>query len=217
MRFQLPSRNRHDGMSIPAALARATRYASKTRFPFVDRFLTVSEAQLASRLPPIARRAAVVSVLLIAMAPIGFSVAGDGPEGPRAALDGMSFVGKLGPDGKPPDSDDILYFRDGQFWSKNCVPCGFRPGAYFVRFVDDGIEFQGEMESEDRGRFHYTGIVRNGQLTAEITWRKDRWYWSIDKAFRFEGKASEISHITSAQRAREIALIAEPGPEDCRL
>jgi hypothetical protein len=44
-------------------------------------------------------------------------------------LDGLDFVGKLCPDGRP-DLDDELQFNDGQFWSATCTSCGFPPGPY---------------------------------------------------------------------------------------
>lgn len=129
----------------------------------------------------------------------------------------MSFVGKLGPDGKPLDRDDILFFRDGQFWSKNCVACSFQPGAYFTRHADGGIEFQGVLESVERGRFSYIGVVRDGRVNARINWRKERWYWSIDKDFRFEGELAPDIDVPSVQQASQLASSAGPKPQDCRL
>lgn len=162
-------------------------------------------------------RALALTALLAAIAPIRFSLGDDGQAVTHGVLDGMSFVGKLGPAGKAPDRDDILYFGDGQFWSKNCVPCGFRPGPYFVRFVGSDIEFQGALESSERGRFQYSGLVRDGRISVEINWRKDRWYWSIDKAFRFEGELAQGIEVAAAEQATRLAEIADPEPEDCPL
>ena len=133
------------------------------------------------------------------------------------ALDGMSFVGKLGPSGEALDRDDILFFRDGQFWSKGCVLCGFQPGAYFARHANGGIEFQGVLESIERGRLSYSGTVRDGRVSARINWRKDRWYWSIDKAFWFEGTLGEGIEASSAEEAARLASVADSAPQDCRL
>ena len=132
-------------------------------------------------------------------------------------LDGMNFVGKLGPAGKPLDRDDTVYFGDGQFWSMGCVRCGFQPGAYYVRNANGGIEFQGVLESIERGRLIYSGTVRDGRISASINWRKDRWYWAIDKAFWFEGVLDGGIEARSPEQAARLASAADSVPEDCRL
>ncbi|MDX1555640.1 MAG: hypothetical protein R3212_06410 [Xanthomonadales bacterium] len=137
------------------------------------------------------------------------------PVSSQGALDGLSFKGKLGPSDRAPDKADVLYFKNGQFWSKICVPCGFPPGPYRARRTDEGIEFEGILESPDRGRFLYTGLVKDGKLVARINWRKERWYWTIDKDFRFEGAQGE-STTASAQDMMRVALAAKPGPDQCR-
>jgi len=35
-------------------------------------------------------------------------------------LDGMTFIGALGPDGKPTDVNDVFVFENGTFVSKEC-------------------------------------------------------------------------------------------------
>ncbi len=137
------------------------------------------------------------------------------PVSSQGALDGLSFEGMFGPADRSPDKADVLYFRNGQFWSKICVPCGFPPGPYRARRPDDGIQFEGVLKSPDRGRFLYTGLVKNGQLVARINWRKERWYWTIDKDFRFEGAQAESTAV-SAQDMTRVALAAKPGPDQCR-
>jgi len=162
------------------------------------------------------RSLSLIGLLVIFAAPLLASGSDDGQPA-RGALDGMSFVGKLGPADKDAGSDDVLYFGEGQFWSKNCVPCGFQPGAYYVREVPGGFEFQGVLESEERGRFRYSGIVRDGRVRADINWRKERWYWTIDKEFRFEGDLSPAAEMGTAEQASRVASAANPEPEDCPL
>lgn len=132
----------------------------------------------------------------------------------RADLDGMMFVGTIGPADGPRDRADTLSFGTGHFWSAICVPCGFLPSAYWVRRVGDAIHFRGEMGSIDRGKFEYTGVVRGKQLSATIHWRKERWYWSIARDFHFEGQLSDSAVTESLrammQRARLAAVQAEP-------
>ena len=133
----------------------------------------------------------------------------------QGVLDGLSFEGMFGPAERSPDKADVLYFRDGLFWSKICVPCGFPPGPYRARRTDEGIQFEGVLESPDRGRFLYSGLVKDGRLVAQVNWRKERWYWTIDKDFRFEGAQGE-STTPSAQDMTRVALAAKPGPKRCR-
>lgn len=133
--------------------------------------------------------------------------------GAHGPLDGMAFVGKIGPRGDP-DIDDVLFFQDGHFWSKACTGCGFAPAPYWIRHVGEGIEFRGFLESADRGRFSYLGLVKNGRITATIKWRKDRWYWSIDRAMGFEGRLADLEDATpTLEAARQAAAV--PAPNNC--
>lgn len=150
---------------------------------------------------------AVVGVLAVAFVPID-AVLGEAPDHAAASqgrLDGMRFVGTFAPEGQPADRKDTLFFSDGHFWSANCVPCGFAPGPYSARAVGDAIHFHGEMKSAERGKFTYVGVVRDGRLSAKIHWHKDRWYWSIDRDFRFEGSIA-ASRVT--ERATSVARTA---------
>lgn len=160
--------------------------------------------------------ARILMALVFLAVPIRTALTAD-PTFSSGALDGMSFVGKLGPAGKPLDRDDTVYFRDGQFWSMGCVRCGFQPGAYYARSANGGIEFQGVLESIERGRLSYSGTVSDGRVSARINWRKDRWYWSIDKAFWFEGTLEEGIEASSAEDAARLASVADSAPRDCRL
>jgi len=137
-----------------------------------------------------------------------------GPAGPPPApvataasgpLDGLAFVGTFGPAGEPADLTDTLYFGDGRFWSENCVPCGFTPGVYWVRYGENGTHFRGRLQSPQSGLFTYEGVVRDdGRIEVDINWRKDRWYWSIDRDFRFVGDLvePETAALAAAPAAR---------------
>ena len=164
---------------------------------------------------------AVLIGLAVAIVPTGLAVSGDAvtsaPETSPAShgrLDGMRFVGMFGPDGQPGDRKDTLYFGDGRFWSANCVPCGFVPAIYWIRLAGDETHFRGEMTSPERGKFTYTGIVRGKRVTAKINWRRERWYWSIDRDFRFEGVLSEEAMTESAARAKQRAESAGSDARD---
>jgi hypothetical protein len=138
------------------------------------------------------------------------------PTSASGALDGLSFRGMFGPLDGSSDRADVLHFRDGHFWSKNCVPCGFSPGRYKSWPTDEGVRFEGILTSPDRGRFHYSGAVRDGRVFARLKWRKERWYWTIDKDFRFEGVRAERSASVSAKSTTLVALAADLEPDECR-
>jgi hypothetical protein len=60
-------------------------------------------------------------------------------------LDGMTFIGELGPKGKPADVKDTFVFEDGNFVSKECeARCKFPARPYFTRHVGKTIEFTSE-------------------------------------------------------------------------
>jgi hypothetical protein len=149
-----------------------------------------------------------LALALAAMNP----AAGDDAEHPpsHGLLDGKRFVGMFGPAGQPGDKQDVLYFGDGQFWSAICVPCGFAPANYWIRRVGDAIHFRGEMGSPERGKFHYSGVIRGQHLTATINWRRERWYWSVDRDFTFEGTLSDIPVRESAATMTRRAVSAGP-------
>lgn len=138
-----------------------------------------------------------------------------GPAAPGLGpLDGMVFVGRIGPKGAP-DFDEELHFNNGYFWSKNCLLCGYRPSVYWVRAVGGGVRFQGELTSEDGSSFHYSGYVTDGRITVNVRWRKARWYWSIDRTLVFEGRLdaarAAIPFAEAGQRAATARTRPLPG------
>lgn len=104
----------------------------------------------------------------------------------RGPLDGMSFVGKIGPEDKR-DLDDELHFATGQFWSSNCLACGYQPGAYWTRRVGDSIQFQGSLPSADGGQFDYSGRVVGDHINVQINWTQQRWYGDVKRKLAFVG------------------------------
>lgn len=161
-------------------------------------------------------RVLVRVLLLVVVAQQAESSDNPGPSPTLGPLDGMHFVGDFGPEGGPGDLKEALYFDDGKFWSKNCIPCGFPPKPYWVRFVDDDIHFHGTLESSERGRFRYEGVISGKQLSVRINWRRERWYWTIDRDFWFEGTLAEAGIPVSANQAANMASLTDPQPPvDC--
>ncbi|WP_435103588.1 hypothetical protein [Arhodomonas sp. AD133] len=169
---------------------------------------------------PQTRRALVPLLTLVTLLAVmagAPALATDAGEGARGPLDGMDFVGDFGPAGGPADSRDTLHFRDGRFWSGSCVPCGYPPGAYWVRVTGDGIHFRGELENPEGGRFVYVGVVRDGRIEAHINWRRERWYWTIDRDFRFEGRIADVQPAYANVAAAREAAFGGPDPRrDCQ-
>ena len=101
-------------------------------------------------------------------------------------LDGMSFVGKMGPEDNR-DLDVELHFAAGQFWSTNCVACGYQAGPYWSRRVGDSIHFHGSLQSADGGSFDFSGRVVGAQIDVRINWTQKRWYGDIGRKLAFVG------------------------------
>lgn len=164
------------------------------------------------------RRTGVLGATLAVLSGLIPALAGQPPEtGPRGPLDGLSFSGRFGVQGEPPDRTDTLHFRDGHFWSENCVPCGFAPGLYWVRRDGGRIHFRGELASAERGRFRFAGEVRGERIEVSINWQRERWYWTIDRDFRFTGSlAPEVDAPPLAEARQAAAAEAPPPGADCR-
>ena len=130
-------------------------------------------------------------------------------------LDGLIFEGKIGPKGHI-DREDKLHFEDGKFWSEICVKCGFEPGDYWVRYEGDVLIFQGKLVGE-RGTFTYLGRIIDGVAEVSIDWRKERWYWTIEKEMAFSGRLTETAAPSSASQASKLAERVRKGetPPGC--
>lgn len=159
----------------------------------------------------IAKALSTCAALVLVATAFGQDAARDEPR-LHGALDGMRFVGSFGPADAAGGKPDTITFRDGRFWSAICVPCGFVPGVYWVRREGDAIHFTGTMGSHERGRFLYEGVIRDGKMSAKVNWRKERWYWTVDRDFRFEGGLDETPVIESARTAMLRAIAAAGGP-----
>ena len=106
-----------------------------------------------------------------------------------ALLDGMTFSSELGPLGKPADVQDTLVFANGTFVSTECDRrCGYPPAPYFVRRVQDKIEFISESQCLHKdATLVWRGTVDDGTIKGRLSWSAHRWYWTIEKEFWFAG------------------------------
>jgi hypothetical protein len=110
-----------------------------------------------------------------------------------SVLDGKSFAGELGLLGEPALTTDLLVFSDGMFVSKNCESkCGYTKGIYWVRAIEDGVEVLSETPClRSDATIVWRGIVKGDKIEGTFTWTSERWYWTIEKEFWFNGKLVE--------------------------
>lgn len=105
-------------------------------------------------------------------------------------LDGMTFVGALGPDGKPKDIPDSFVFENGTFVSKECeLRCKYPARPYFVRIDGSKTEFISETRCPYKdAKIVWRGTVEGNTIKGKSTWVVKRWYWTVESTFEFEGK-----------------------------
>ena len=120
-------------------------------------------------------------------------------EGP---LDGMTFVGELGPYGEPKDIVDKFVFANGAFVSKECeLRCKFPARPYFVRKKGSATEFVSETKCPYKdATIIWRGTIEGATITGVSTWTVKRWYWTIENRFEFSGKLlDQPTPVASAQ------------------
>ena len=104
-------------------------------------------------------------------------------------LDGMTFTGALGPDGKPKDIPDSFVFENGTFVSKECeLRCKYPARPYFVRSNGERIDFISETKCPYKdAKITWRGTVEGDRIKGKSTWVVKRWYWTVENTFEFEG------------------------------
>ena len=110
-------------------------------------------------------------------------------------LDGMTFTGALGPDGKPKDIADTFVFANGKFVSKECeLRCKYPARPYFVRQKGNQTEFVSETQCPYKdAKIIWRGTVKGDTVKGISTWTVRRWYWTVENRFEFEGKLAKQS------------------------
>lgn len=113
-------------------------------------------------------------------------------------LDNMTFIGALGPDGKPKDTPDSFVFENGTFVSKECeLRCKYPPRPYFVRTNGNRTEFISETECPYKdAKIIWRGFVEGDTIKGKSTWVVKRWYWTIENTFEFEGKLVKAADLS---------------------
>jgi len=122
------------------------------------------------------------------------------PESGTGPLDGMKFIGALGPDGKPKDVEDSFVFENGTFVSKECeLRCKYPARPYFVRQNGTKTDFISETKCPYKdAKIIWRGTVEGDTIKGKSTWVVKRWYWTVENTFEFEGKLVESSTSTAS-------------------
>lgn len=117
-------------------------------------------------------------------------------------LDGLIFSAMLGPSGKPLDVKDTLVFKNGTFVSEECEKrCNYPAQAYFARRVGEKIEFISETRCLTKdATIVWRGTVYGDRIEGINTWKVNRWYWTVEKDFKFEGSLEEKIESNSAKK-----------------
>jgi len=115
-------------------------------------------------------------------------------------LDGLSFRGAVGPDGKPKDIPDIFVFENGNFVSRECeLRCEYPARPYFVRQNGSKTEFISETECPYKdAKIVWRGTIEGDKITGKSTWIVKRWYWTVENTFEFEGKLQKEPPTTAS-------------------
>lgn len=115
-------------------------------------------------------------------------------------LDGMTFIGALGPDGEPKDIPDTFVFENGTFVSKECeLNCKYPARPYFVRVDGTKTEFISETQCPYKdAKIVWRGTVDGDTIKGKSTWVVKRWYWTVENTFEFEGKLAKQSISTAS-------------------
>lgn len=108
-------------------------------------------------------------------------------------LDGLTFVGELGPEGKPKDVSDVFVFDVGTFVSKECeLRCDYPARPYFVSETEKGTEFISNTKCPYKdAEITWRGTVKDGKIYGMATWTVRRWYWTVTNNFEFAGRLEE--------------------------
>lgn len=109
-------------------------------------------------------------------APLAFSRSG--------GLDNTRFAGPFIVEGEKDPPDEIFTFKNGKFHSASCLEWGFTPAPYWTRRDADGLHFLAELESPEHGTMRYQGVFDGKKLKATALWRKERWYWTLERVYR---------------------------------
>lgn len=111
------------------------------------------------------------------------------PPGGPGPLDGLVFVGMVGPEGKPKDVADTFVFDNGTFVSRECeVRCTYPARPYRATETGAGTVFTSLTRCPYKdATILWRGRVEGDRITGTARWTLRRWYWTVTRDFTFEG------------------------------
>lgn len=110
------------------------------------------------------------------------------PAASAPELEGLKFVGPFGAEGERNPKQDTFTFKDGKFSTASCLEWGFTPAPFWTRRDGKVLHFLAELESRDHGTMRYEGVFDGKTLTVVGYWKKERWYWTVERTYRGEGR-----------------------------
>lgn len=154
-----------------------------------------------------ARKSKNIAVLAVSLAVIGAGAASLTLRDPLAEpdawtmpadpgpLDGLTFVGMVGPDGEELDVADTFVFENGTFVSRECeLRCDYPARPYTAAADGDAWTFESETRCPYKdATIVWRGKVEGDQLSGVATWTIHRWYWSLERDFAFEADLTDTS------------------------
>ena len=104
----------------------------------------------------------------------------------KGALDGKTFAGQVGEQGKESGTKDNFIFKEGKFRSTACDPYGFSEAAYTATGEGETIAFHAVTTSSTDGTMEWNGVAKGNKVEGTSTWRKPSAEHSIEHWFKGE-------------------------------
>ena len=110
------------------------------------------------------------TIAALTIAAIGLAA---GASASTGALDGKTFVGESGGQGKGPEAKDTLIFHDGKMRSTACDAYGFGEGAYTATVNSYATDFSATTVSAKEGTIEWKGTFYGSDtLEGNYVWTK---------------------------------------------
>ena len=112
--------------------------------------------------------------LLVAAAAVPARAAEDTAQAAATAgvLDGKTFIGEVGDQGKAKGDKDEFLFQAGKFRSTACDKYGFSDAAYTTRREGGALTFSAETISSKEGKMVWNGTIRGNTVEGTALWQK---------------------------------------------
>jgi len=120
----------------------------------------------------------VISIVgLLTTVSYGVSIGADTVNRNVGIIDGMVFIGHVGPKDGEANGEDEVVFQNGKFLSTSCSKYGFRSAPYSASQDGDRIVFKAITHSPEHGKINWEGQIVGNRIEATYLWTKERWYW----------------------------------------